>query len=308
MKKRWAVQMHWIESVEGSKKKSEKQKVLPSGLEHLPSSAPFGNRSTSFDIAQRHVCEVQNSLSTVRTTKYYRDRAQSNPSESKTKEFTLAVLGASRVGKSALVGQFLWDGFVQDYRPTIEEFNWIEYNNEHEKEFMLQVIDSSGSHDFLAMRQLYAKTADAFVVVYAVDDAISLDEAKGIVREIRELNAKRAPILMLANKIDLYDSPSEWVCKDGDYFATKNHIMFSPISAKNSQKVSHFAFYLVYSSCIFQVDEVFSSLLNRIDGFLSSQLTKRRQSMPSTRAYSGLDPLAIAKVAKKHQKNGCVIM
>ena len=80
------------------------------------------------------------------------------------------------MGKSALVNQFLWEIFIQDYHPTVEEFNWIEYDcsesaisdgsskeNQHSS-LMLQVIDSSGSRDFLAMRHLYYKIGNAFIV------------------------------------------------------------------------------------------------------------------------------------------------
>jgi hypothetical protein len=52
---------------------------------------------------------------------------------------------------------------VSVYRPTVEEFNWVEYDLGLDQLLMLQVIDTSGSHDFLAMRHLYAKTGDAFL-------------------------------------------------------------------------------------------------------------------------------------------------
>ncbi|PIO57748.1 hypothetical protein TELCIR_20832, partial [Teladorsagia circumcincta] len=78
-------------------------------------------------------------------------------------EITTIVLGATKVGKSALVSQFLWERFLTDYRPTVEEFNWIEYDVEEGSALMLQIIDSSGSHDFLAMRHFYIRTGDAFL-------------------------------------------------------------------------------------------------------------------------------------------------
>ncbi|VDM83104.1 unnamed protein product [Strongylus vulgaris] len=79
-------------------------------------------------------------------------------------EITVIVLGATRVGKSALVSQFLWEGFLSEYRPTVEEFNWVEYDLGEGSALMLQVIDSSGSRDFLAMRHFYIRTGDAFLV------------------------------------------------------------------------------------------------------------------------------------------------
>uniref|UniRef100_A0A0K0D191 P-loop containing nucleoside triphosphate hydrolase protein n=1 Tax=Angiostrongylus cantonensis TaxID=6313 RepID=A0A0K0D191_ANGCA len=95
-------------------------------------------------------------------------------------EITVVVLGGTRVGKSALVSQFLWNSFPTDYRPTVDEFNWVEYDIGDGSLLMLQInylkraqrmivgplqiIDSSGSHDFLAMRHFYIRTGDAFMV------------------------------------------------------------------------------------------------------------------------------------------------
>lgn len=38
-----------------------------------------------------------------------------------------------------MVSQFLWHKFVEDYRPTVEEFNWIEYEIEEGRVLMVQV-------------------------------------------------------------------------------------------------------------------------------------------------------------------------
>lgn len=83
-----------------------------------------------------------------------------------------------------------------------------------------------------------SKVHTTLQVVYSVDDSLSFDEAKGIIREIRELNVKNAPILLLANKTDLYEGSFQWICQDGDKYAQKNGLLFAQISAKNSQKVT----------------------------------------------------------------------
>ena len=142
-----------------------------------------------------------------------------------------------KVGKSAIASQFLWEGFVSDYKPTVEEFNWVEFEMTLGGRLMLQVykfqqtntiqlkyrffvptkyfiwlilvsqlrfqiIDSSGSRDFIAMRDLYMRTADAFIVrhfleilqqqkvgkfqiVFSVDDPLSFEEAKSIIQDIK---------------------------------------------------------------------------------------------------------------------------
>ncbi|KAF7624706.1 hypothetical protein Mgra_00010012 [Meloidogyne graminicola] len=121
-------------------------------------------------------------------------------------QLTIVLMGAPKTGKSALVSQFLWECFLSEYRPTVEEFNWVEYGCKDQKNgpnFILQIIDSSGSRDFLAMRHLYYRIADAFMVVYAADDPQSYTEALTMLKEIEEQNTKKAPIILLQNKSDL---------------------------------------------------------------------------------------------------------
>uniref|UniRef100_A0A915Q0L7 Bestrophin homolog n=1 Tax=Setaria digitata TaxID=48799 RepID=A0A915Q0L7_9BILA len=198
----------------------------------------------------------------------------------------ISIPPVGQVGKSALVGQFLWEEFIKEYRPTIEEFNWIEYKKDDSSEILLQVIDSSGSHDFLAMRHLYARMGDAFIIVFAVDDPISFDEAKSIVEEIRARNTKKAPILLAANKIDLYESEENWATKESRLYAFENKLHFAALSATN----------------LFQVTEIFRRVLSEIGNFQPLKMKKRRQSMPNTRisGYTNIEIKDIERLARKH--------
>ncbi|KAK6031727.1 Ras family protein [Ostertagia ostertagi] len=208
-------------------------------------------------------------------------------------EITTIVLGATKVGKSALVSQFLWERFLTDYRPTVEEFNWIEYDVEEGSALMLQIIDSSGSHDFLAMRHFYIRTGDAFLVVFSIDDASSLDEAKKIIEEIEEERKKKVPIVLVANKCDLYEDVMDWNAKGSHQYAYTRAIPIVECSAKNHTEVT----------------EAFKELLERLrdqSRIGITEMRKRRQSMPSTRAYSGIDVADVERLKGK-QKSGCVI-
>ncbi|CAG9531521.1 unnamed protein product, partial [Cercopithifilaria johnstoni] len=200
------------------------------------------------------------------------------------------------VGKSALVGQFLWEKFTKEYRPTVEEFNWIEYMKDDGSKILLQVVDSSGSRDFLAMRHLYARIGDAFVVVFAVDDPISLDEAKDIIKEVQTRNTKKAPIILVANKIDLYECEEQWAAKKSRIYAFNNELHFAALSATNLP----------------QVIEIFRSVLSEIRNFHPAKMKKRRQSMPITRGsdHSDIEINAIELITRKHameKKKLCTI-
>ncbi|XP_075558178.1 GTP-binding protein Rhes-like [Dermacentor variabilis] len=117
-------------------------------------------------------------------------------------QYRVVVLGAARVGKTAIVHQFLYDEFPVDYFATVEEFHTGEYDL-NGASLTLDIVDTSGSYPFPAMRRLAITTADAFVLVYAIDDPESFEEARGIHDQIVQLHSAKAPVVVVGNKCDL---------------------------------------------------------------------------------------------------------
>ncbi|XP_037286532.2 GTP-binding protein Rhes [Rhipicephalus microplus] len=117
-------------------------------------------------------------------------------------QYRVVVLGAARVGKTAIVHQFLYDEFPADYFATVEEFHTGEYEV-NGASLTLDIVDTSGSYPFPAMRRLAITTADAFVLVYAIDDPESFEEARRIHDQIVELRSAKAPVVVVGNKCDL---------------------------------------------------------------------------------------------------------
>lgn len=108
-------------------------------------------------------------------------------------------------------------------------------------DFLLKVIDTSGSHDFLAMRHLYTKTSDAFLVVFSVDDVGSFEEARQILDEIKRTNIKGAPVLLLANKTDLYASDCHWPVAEAEIgrCVSDSRCSYTALTATNSEMVRY---------------------------------------------------------------------
>lgn len=114
----------------------------------------------------------------------------------------VVVFGSGGVGKTSLVRRYLYNSFQEKYQPTIED--------DHRKVIShkgnlcdLTILDTTGTHQFPAMRNLAIKNGDGFIIVYAIDDKLSLHEAKRLHDEIKEIkDNKEVPIVLLGNKSD----------------------------------------------------------------------------------------------------------
>ncbi|XP_037331139.2 ras-related protein Rap-1b-like [Pungitius pungitius] len=120
-------------------------------------------------------------------------------------EVRLVFLGAAGVGKTALIQRFLKDTFEPKHRRTVEELHRKEYEVAGVK-VTINIMDTSGSYSFPAMRKLSIQSSDAFALVYAVDDPASLDAVKSLRDEILDVKEdKYTPIVVIGNKIDRHD-------------------------------------------------------------------------------------------------------
>ena len=118
--------------------------------------------------------------------------------------YRIVVMGAAKVGKSAIISRFMFENFVSEYKATVEEF--------YQGEFVinglnvtLDILDTAGAYDFPAMRKLSISTGDAFVLVYSVEDEDSFNEVNRLREQILEQKGSESltPIVIVGNKTDL---------------------------------------------------------------------------------------------------------
>ena len=154
------------------------------------------------------------------------------------KTFRVVVMGTAGVGKTAIINQFIKQEFSENHKETVEELHHHCLNIDGSK-LDIDILDTSGSFQFPAMRKLAIATGDAFVLVYSVDNPDSFETVKELREEIKEHKPKgKYNILVVGNKTDLVDTehPNQAViesvvCMDWEekYFST---------SAKDNSNIS----------------------------------------------------------------------
>ncbi|XP_062866891.1 RASD family member 3 [Trichomycterus rosablanca] len=125
----------------------------------------------------------------------------------------IVFLGAAGVGKSALIGRFLHERFEPRHARTVEELHVLECELEGAR-VRLEILDTSGSYAFPAMRALRIRAADALAIVYSARDEESLREARRLRDEITELKGEAFDaVAVVENKADLVSrSRTETAC------------------------------------------------------------------------------------------------
>lgn len=69
----------------------------------------------------------------------------------------------------------------------------------------MEIVDTAGSHNFPAMRELSIKSGRGFVLVYSVDNLQSFHEAVHVWELIKKYRGSKVPIILVGNKSDLVE-------------------------------------------------------------------------------------------------------
>lgn len=183
----------------------------------------------------------------------------------------LVFMGAAGVGKTSLIRRFLNGTFETKHRRTVEELHCKTYIFSGIK-VSVEILDTSGSYSFPAMRKLSIRNGDAFALVYSIDDAESLETVKNLRDEILEVKEdKLTPIMVVGNKSDRDECRQ---VSSADVLATVEldwNNNFLEASAKENEHVV----------------EVFRELLQQtnLPRRLSPALRRRRETYPKDASF-----------------------
>jgi len=164
------------------------------------------------------------------------------------REYKLVVLGSGGVGKSACTVQFVQGIFVEKYDPTIED----SYRKQVEidgTQCMLEILDTAGTEQFTAMRDLYMPNGQGFVLVYSIIAQSTFNDLPDLREQILRVKDKdEVPMVLVGNKCDLQDQ-RVITTEQGQELARKFGCSFLEASAKKR----------------INVDEIFHDLIRQIN-------------------------------------------
>ncbi|KAI1433582.1 ras-domain-containing protein [Xylaria sp. CBS 124048] len=119
------------------------------------------------------------------------------------REYHVVVMGAGGVGKSCLTAQFVHNEWIESYDPTIED-SYRTQMTVDQRQVILEILDTAGTDQFVAMRDLYMKTGQGFLLVFSITSVASLNEIAGLRDEILRIkDDDNVPIVICGNKSDL---------------------------------------------------------------------------------------------------------
>ncbi|GCB78641.1 hypothetical protein scyTo_0017764 [Scyliorhinus torazame] len=159
----------------------------------------------------------------------------------------IGVLGCPGSGKSALTVKFLTKRFISEYDPYLEDTYNTEETVDHQS-VLLKIMDTA-DQDKPANSERYLTWANAFIVVYSIDNRKSFEGCLHYLNAI-STHAKGLPhdypIILLGNKLDMerYRQVSK---SDGLSLASKYNCSFYEVSAsldfekRNAQRLNKLA-------------------------------------------------------------------
>jgi len=149
----------------------------------------------------------------------------------------VVVFGVGAVGKSALVYQYVFKEFLKYYDPTIED--WYRVPVPYKGQiYGLEILDTAGQDDFIAMRTLYMRQGKGFIIVYSIDDRSSFEAVDTFYKDItRTKETAQFPCIIVGNKCDNEDR-REVSRAEGEELAQFHGCRFLEASAKNNINVS----------------------------------------------------------------------
>jgi len=185
------------------------------------------------------------------------------------------------VGKSALAIQYVHGKFVSYYDVTIEDL-YRKLIHDKDEPVMCEIMDTAGTEAFMAMRDLYIRNGEGFIIVFSIAARSTFQEVREIVQQIvgvKDCNVKKIPLIIVGNKTDLEATGGRDVQKfEGEELAAEFGATYMETSARDN----------------INVDPIFEKCLEKVRAVKEPQSSSPREES--------------RKDKKKKRKAKCVIL
>ncbi|CAF0933496.1 unnamed protein product [Adineta ricciae] len=213
-------------------------------------------------------------------------------------EYKLCVFGSGGVGKSCLTMQFVQRIFMPRYDPTIEDVykKTVEIDGQ---QYSLEILDTAGTEEFSAMRDLYVKNSHGFILVYSITSQATFNDLTDFYERIirikdTEINGT-PPMVLVANKSDLEDERAVGR-QAGQELARRWKCTFLETSAKNLLNVNEIFFDLVR--------QINRAVVRHGGRFDNDPRSSTRPPMTKSQPVNA----QTSKKKSRHQKDKCVLL
>lgn len=147
--------------------------------------------------------------------------------------FKIVFLGEGAVGKTSLVGRFVYDSFEGDYLATIGTDIHLKMVQVEETLVKLVIWDIAGQDNFAQLRRAYYMNASGAFFVFDTTRPETIARVDEWINALQTVTGE-IPLVLLENKVDLESAiPKE----TKDEVTAKYNVKMIPTSAKEDTNV-----------------------------------------------------------------------
>jgi small GTP-binding protein len=147
--------------------------------------------------------------------------------------FKIVFLGEGAVGKTSLVGRYVYDSFEGDYLATIGTDIHVKMVNVSDTVVKLVIWDIAGQDNFAQLRRAYYMNASAAFFVFDTTRPETIERVDEWLNALFTVTGK-IPLVLLENKVDLESAIPEEV---KEAVKQKHGVPIIPTSAKEDTNV-----------------------------------------------------------------------
>lgn len=133
------------------------------------------------------------------------------------------------VGKSALTVQFVKNYFVSTYDPTIEDTfrKTIPIDGQ---DCLVEILDTAGADTFVALKELYMKSGQGFILVFSLTHLGSVNELGPLREQIMRIKGSKVSRMMGTEELQYSFDQANMVTD----LNSRLNDLFSPLSRSPS--------------------------------------------------------------------------